>query len=67
MEEEPVVEEEPVAEVIDEAPSPPTASHIVETNVKVVADSPNDSQVSKKSYASIVSQLLSLTTVTLQL
>ena len=67
MEEEPVVEEELVAEVIDEAPSPPTASQDVEADVKVVADSPNDSQVSKKSYASIVSWLLSLTTVTLQL
>ncbi|XP_057534740.1 nuclear transport factor 2-like isoform X2 [Amaranthus tricolor] len=54
VEEEPVVEEELVAEVIDEAPSPPTASQDVEADVKVVADSPNDSQVSKKSYASIV-------------
>lgn len=46
-------EEEPVAEVVDEAPN--DSQVVVESNVKAVDEAPNESQAIKKSYASIVS------------
>ncbi|KMS97102.1 hypothetical protein BVRB_7g178840 [Beta vulgaris subsp. vulgaris] len=45
-------EEEPVAEVVDEAPN--DSQVVVESNVKAVDEAPNESQAIKKSYASIV-------------